>query len=233
MLTDSKSKKKPFADPFEGRFEQSLALLSSNIRQKYHIYITYGIENKVNQVETIKTELKDHVSPYTKNMETLLTNLKNKEDGLELDSQQKDKYSDLKEEVNDLNSQVSQCIRMLEENQSVEVDKVDTIETKLNAIQNCFNALKQKYSDVFETTIKSTNEVSQFRSDKMHEAAESRSGEKGVWKIGDNHRGHLKEKKASYNLVSKNDFNKDFKLYYSQKDGKWGKNTEDEKREKK
>jgi hypothetical protein len=81
-------------------------------------------------------------------------------------------------------------------------------------------ALRQAYFDAVDAVrqlnvVKAAPEVSKDRGQAMHGAAKASSARKGVWKVGDKHReqmaGHLVDDPATYNLVSKGDFNLDLK----------------------
>lgn len=79
--------------------------------------------------------------------------------------------------------------------------------------QNIFGSTKE-FNKPIERN-KEEAKISEQRSDKMHEAAQENFKTPGVWKIGERHRDYIDKKytKRNYNLVSRDDFNKELIEY--------------------
>ena len=89
------------------------------------------------------------------------------------------------------------------------------IKDENNKISQLFDTIKKQFYFSTPHLV-----VAKLRSDHMHEIANSKSSEHGVWKIGDSHREDLakkNEKDRKYNLISEEQFTKDLNEYTSKK----------------
>jgi len=203
VLTDFWDDKRASADPFKDRFEQ--ALLFAEHTNFWHYNTDQAPQSFKNKVHSNPKDLAvsfvNGVFRYTKDMKIMIEDLEEDIDGHELTALSKQTHIALKDDVNRLHTQVSTCITMLNK----QTDEIDTIVAALDLMWANLKTLMTAYGPV-----RTYNEVRISRSDAMHQSAEARSSEKGVWKIGESHQKDIAGKDATYNLVSRNTFNSDY-----------------------
>ena len=202
------SSKMPFADPFVLRIDQ---------------FISFAIQ----YCEEMKKSAKDWDSKLTminfsfvykamKGIKDTLQKMDKKEDGFELSTTQKAEYNPLKQSL-DENMHLFASVNTLVKKYQYDEDQLKSFvegnsddglfsefEVWLNSLTNLRDLKslyeKQEFSEL-------SSEISEKRSEAMHEAANRRHRAKGVWKIGDRHREHMEAMSdKQYNLLSKEEF---------------------------
>ncbi|WP_212556056.1 eCIS core domain-containing protein [Methanosarcina spelaei] len=212
VVSDFLEDKRPRADPFKDRFEH--VILKAKFTNFWHYesaappqnFIEY-IQKDVNVATAIEL-LTNGPYRFSKDMTIMIDNLERDTDGFELSLQEKTKFLTLKQYANALFCNVSECIKLL----NAKPVRVPETVKALDLMWKSIIELETNFGDV-----RSDAEVCESRSDAMHRAAQDRSDEKGVWKIGDAHRRDLQNKDRSYNLVSRDQFNYDLLDWHSER----------------
>jgi hypothetical protein len=202
LATDYLSDKRARADPFKDRFEH--VLLKAGSTNPWHYQADEAPENFKVYVRdnpgSLAGALTGGTLRFSRDMKIMIGNLEADTDGHELTALSKQTHIALKNDVNNLYAQASTCVARLTGGQDVPgtVAALDLMWTNLKTLVAAYGALR------------TDPEVRVSRSEAMHQAAEARSGEKGVWKIGEKHRKDIAGEYATYNLVSEDTFNYDY-----------------------
>ncbi|OJJ16775.1 hypothetical protein BKI52_33255 [marine bacterium AO1-C] len=199
--------KVPFADPFVLRIDQFISFAIQYCEEMKESAKEWKSNLAMGKLSSVYMALKG--------LKDTLKLMDDKQDGFELSTTQKSEYAPLKQEIDDNMHLIASVNASVKEYQYDE-EKLESFvkgdglflefEAWLNSLTD-FRDLKDLYGKQEFSEL--SREISQQRSEAMHEAANRRNKAKGVWKIGEKHRQDLEGKAdKKYNLVSKEEFYK-------------------------
>ena len=201
LLSDYLTDDRPRADPFKDRFEH--VLLKADSTNPWHYQGAQAPQNFQDYAQHHAADLASAIAPgtlrFARDMQIMLGNLAANTDGQELSAQSKQTHLALRANVDNLHAQASTSVNRLNNGAGLPgtIAALDLMWAHLETLKTAYGALR------------TDPEVRVSRSDAMHLAAEARSAEKGVWKIGERHRQDMAGEAATYNLVSEEDFSHD------------------------
>lgn len=201
VVTDFLSDDRARADPFKDRFEH--VLLKADSTNPWHYAAAQAPQNFQDYARDRGADLAAAITPgtlrFARDMQIMLGNLVNTTDGQELTAQSRQAHLALRGAVDDLHAQAATSVARLNGGAAL-ADKVAALDLMWARLET----LKTAYG-----RLRTDPQVRVSRSDAMHLAAQARSNETGVWKIGERHREDMAGKDAAYNLVSEEAFSHD------------------------
>ncbi len=237
------SEKLPFADKFTGRFLQYVTYIEAiafedmpdaldvinemaALLEKEDMSAPLEeIHEKESELSSIMEDVKS-VNSHILTLWAYLDLLEKEEQGLELLKEEKEQFLGLRKYIIDVKTKSESAVKEIEKfpmidfsvaEKSVETFKKSVSKFKLASTKSPLNISP-------DITI---DEVTEMRSISMHQGANSRWTDTGVWKIGEKHIEDIqrlseenKIDKIKYNLVTRKEFNDDFFIEYPELDPK-------------